>query len=260
MSRISFLLILILAVASLPVINNWLSNRSQMLSDDYIGEKLDNYISRNFDKIVKTLKEESIKSSYAARDNVTKSKISQYKDQIFDLTYPYSGNENSSVIAVGFFDYSCGYCKTIKDDIKQLINDGKIKYIFRDAPILGNDSLRAAKSALAVYFIDKEKYFDFHYSALSHKGGFSDESILDIVKSIGINEDDFNNSMKNNADKIEQMINGSKLLVRDLGLGGTPFLIIGDSLFLGATDLNVLRKKVDELSRKQKLASAINLL
>ena len=57
MSRISFLLILIIVIASLPIINNWLSNRSQMLSDDYIGEKLDNYISRNFDKIVKTLKD-----------------------------------------------------------------------------------------------------------------------------------------------------------------------------------------------------------
>ncbi|MHC3930962.1 UNVERIFIED_CONTAM: hypothetical protein LBW92_00555 [Wolbachia endosymbiont of Nasonia longicornis] len=44
MSRISFLLILIIAIASLPIINNWLSNRSQMLNDDYIGEKLDNYI------------------------------------------------------------------------------------------------------------------------------------------------------------------------------------------------------------------------
>ncbi|GFR13292.1 dsbA-like disulfide oxidoreductase [Trichonephila clavata] len=89
-----------------------------MLSDDYIGEKLDNYISRNFDKIVKTLKRSRLKVVYAARDNVTKSKISQYKDQIFDLTYPYSGNENSSVIAVGFLDYSCGHCKAIKNDIK----------------------------------------------------------------------------------------------------------------------------------------------
>ncbi|WP_264719114.1 DsbA family protein [Wolbachia endosymbiont (group A) of Lasioglossum morio] len=251
MSRISFLLILILAVASLPVINNWLSHRGQTLTDDQISTRLDDYISRNFDKIVKTLKEESIKSSYAARDNVTKSKISQYKDEIFDLTYPYSGNENSSVIAVGFLDYSCGHCKAIKNDIKQLINDGKIKYIFRDAPILGNASLKAAKSALAVYFLDKEKYFDFHHAALSHKGEFSDESILDIVKNIGIDEDDFNDSIKDNADKIEQMINNSRLLVRDLGVGGTPFLIIGDSLFVGATDLNVLRKKVDELSHKQ---------
>ncbi|ACN96011.1 MULTISPECIES: DsbA family protein [unclassified Wolbachia] len=251
MSRISFLLILILAVASLPVINNWLSHRGQTLTDDQISTRLDDYISRNFDKIVKTLKEESIKSSYAARDNVTKSKISQYKDEIFDLTYPYSGNENSSVIVAGFLDYSCGYCKAMKNDIKQLINDGKIKYIFRDAPILSNASLKAAKSALAVYFLDKEKYFDFHHAALSHKGEFSDESILDIVKNIGIDEDDFNDSIKDNADKIEQMINNSRLLVRDLGVGGTPFLIIGDSLFVGATDLNVLRKKVDELSHKQ---------
>lgn len=79
MSRISFLLILIIVIASLPIINNWLSNRSQVLNDEYIGERLDNYISRNFDKIIKTLREESIKSSYAARDNAAKGKILQYK-------------------------------------------------------------------------------------------------------------------------------------------------------------------------------------
>nr|WP_245970193.1 DsbA family protein [Wolbachia endosymbiont of Bemisia tabaci] len=95
--------------------------------------------------------------------------------------------------------------------------------------------------------MDKEKYLDFHYAALDHRGEFSDETILGIVKNIGVNENDFNNSMKNNADKIEQMINNSKLLVRDLGVGGTPFLIIGDSLFVGKTDLNILRKKVDGL-------------
>ncbi len=244
MSKIPFLLIFIFAVASLPVINNWLSHRSQVLNDDYISERLDDYISKNFDKIIKTLREESAKGSYA---NAIKSKISQHKNEIFDSAYPYSGNENSNVIAVGFFDYSCGYCKAMKDDVKQLINDGKVKYIFRDAPTLGNNSLKAAKGALATYFIDKEKYLDFHYAALSHRGEFSNETILGIVKNIGINEDDFNNSMKDNADKIEQMINNSKLLVRDLGVGGTPFLIIGDSLFVGTTDLNVLRKKVDEL-------------
>ncbi|WP_353274379.1 DsbA family protein [Wolbachia endosymbiont (group B) of Hofmannophila pseudospretella] len=244
MSKIPFLLIFIFAVASLPVINNWLSHRSQVLNDDHIGERLDDYISKNFDRVLKALREESAKNSYA---NAIKSKISQHKDEIFDYTYPYSGNENSNVIAVGFFDYSCGYCKAIKNDIKQLINDGKIKYIFRDAPILGNNSLKAAKAALATYFIDKEKYLDFHYAALDHRGEFSDKTILGIVKNIGINEDDFNNSMKSNADKIEQMINNSKLLVSELGVGGTPFVIIGDSLFVGKTDLNILRKKVDEL-------------
>lgn len=248
MARISFLLVLALLIASLPMIYNWFSSRKIAdLDEDYIDRKLDNYINNNIDKIVETIRE---KSQHAARDNMVKNKISQYKEKIFDLTYPYFGSKESNVIAVGFFDYACGYCKLIKNDIKQLINDGKVKYIFRDAPILGNNSLRAARSALAVYFINKEKYLDFHYAALNHRGEFSDSDILNIVQSIGINENDFYNSMKNNADKINQMINNSKTLVRDLGVGGTPFLILGDSLFVGATDLNVLRSKVDELSSK----------
>ncbi|WP_168464057.1 DsbA family protein [Wolbachia endosymbiont of Ctenocephalides felis wCfeT] len=244
MSRIPFLFIFIILIASLPVINNWLSNRGQTLSDDYIGERVDSYISRNFDRIINALQEKN------NRTNAFRNKILQYKDQVFDQAYPHAGNENSDIIAVGFFDYSCGYCKAIKDDVKQLINDGKVKYIFRDSPIFGNNSLKAARSALAVYFIDKEKYLDFHYAALKHTREFSDNVILNIVKSIGISESDFNSSMKDNADKIEQMIDSSKLLVRDLGVGGTPFVVIGDSLFIGATDLSVLRNKVNELSKK----------
>lgn len=246
MPRVLLLLVFIIIIASLPIINNWLLNsRKVALDDDYISKELDSYMDRNLDKIIENIQE---KSKYAARDNMFKNKISQYKDEIFDLAYPYFGNEGSHIIAVGFFDYSCGHCKAIKDDIKQLIGDGKIKYVFRDTPILGDGSLKAAKSALAVYFIDKKKYFDFHHAALSYKENFSDDSILDIIQDIGISKRDFNNSMKNNMSKIEQMINNSRLLVRNLGVGGTPFLIIGDSLFVGVTDLSILRKKVDELS------------
>nr|WP_246209914.1 DsbA family protein [Wolbachia endosymbiont of Atemnus politus] len=113
-----------------------------------------------------------------------------------------------------------------------MINDGKVMFIFRDTPLLGNNPLKAETSALAVYFFDKDKYLDFHYAAVNHRGEFSDENILGIVKGIGINENDFNNSMTDNSDKIEQMINNSKLLVSELAVGGTPFLIIGDSLFV----------------------------
>nr|WP_255453412.1 hypothetical protein [Wolbachia endosymbiont of Atemnus politus] len=68
------------------MINNWLSHRSQTLSDDHRGERLDDHISRNFDKIIKTLREESIKSSYAARNNATKGKILQYNSTPLILT------------------------------------------------------------------------------------------------------------------------------------------------------------------------------
>ncbi|WP_246214399.1 thioredoxin domain-containing protein [Wolbachia endosymbiont of Dirofilaria (Dirofilaria) immitis] len=64
-------------------------------------------------------------------------------------------------------------------------------------------------------------------------GEFSNKTISNIMKNIWINESGFDNSMKNNVDKIEQAINNSKLLVKGLEVGDTPFLIIGDSLFVG---------------------------
>ncbi len=210
------------------------------VSDKYIEQVLYDYIDKNIDKIV-----ERIIENMREKGN-EENKIARYKDFIFDFSYPNTGNENSQVVVAGFFDYSCGYCKLIKDNIKQLINDNKIKYIFRDVPILGNASLKVAKSALAVYFVDQSKYFDFHYAALDSKSTLSDSDILNIVKNMGMSEDEFNYSMKNNKDKIEQMLNNSTRLVTDLGAGGVPFIIIGSDLFVGVTDLSILRKAVDK--------------
>ncbi|OEY86470.1 disulfide bond formation protein DsbA [Wolbachia pipientis] len=230
-------------ISVVVIVVTQLSPKQKIVTDQYtdqhIERRIHDYIDKNTDKIVEKLIENIRERGDGS------GRIAHYKNEIFDFTYPYIGNEESNVVAVGFFDYSCGYCKTIKDNVKQLINDGKIKYIFRDAPILGDNSLKVAKSALAVYFIDREKYFDFHYAALSHKGTFSNDDILNIVRNIGINENDFYHSMENNQNKIEPMLNNSIRLIRDLGVGGIPFIVIGDSLFEGTTDLNILRKKID---------------
>ncbi len=210
------------------------------VSDKHVEQVLYDYIDKNIDKIV-----ERIIENMRGKGN-EENKIARYKDLIFDFSYPHTGNENGQVVVAGFFDYSCGYCKLVKDHIKQLINDNKIKYIFRDVPILGDVSLKVAKSALAVYFIDESKYFDFHYAALDSKSTLSDSDILKVVKNVGITEDEFNYSMENNKEKIEEMLNNSTRLVTDLGAGGVPFIIIGNDLFVGVTDLSILRKAVDK--------------
>ncbi|MBV0899559.1 MAG: DsbA family protein [Wolbachia endosymbiont of Fragariocoptes setiger] len=245
MSKLPLLLAFTIIIAALPIINNWLSIKDKALSDDYIDERVEAYIDKNMSKIIN-----GIEKKDKLRNNAPKSRISQYTERLLDPSYPYSGNKESKIVVIGFFDYSCGYCKIMKDDTKQLIKDGKIKYIFRDTPILSEYSLEAARSALAVYFIDREKYFDFYYAALSHNGGLSQHDILNIVNSIEIDENDFHNSMLTNSDKIEKMINENRLLMRDLGISGTPFVVIDYSVFVGATDLATLRKKVDQIQRR----------
>ncbi|WP_408647415.1 DsbA family protein [Wolbachia endosymbiont of Pentidionis agamae] len=263
--RMFLLLALILLVASLPIINNWLSGymrnskesikERDILDDSYLDKKLDDYISRNIDKIVDNIQDNLIKNRLALKEKETKDNIEKHKNELHNLFYPHFGNENSNVIVIEFFDYSCVYCKRIKNDVQQLINDGKIKYIFRDIPILGKYSFKAAQSALAIYFIDSSKYLDFHNSLLSCNDELSDIVILNIVESIGVNKNDFYKSMEKHKDKINQMIYDSKLLAKKLSIEGTPSLIIGNSLFVGATDLNILRDKVDELNSLNKTLS-----
>ncbi len=241
MLRILFLLTIIIVVASLPIISNqFLTQDKKSLDKESIEQIVDNYINNNPDKILDAI-------DRFHRDSSKNELSSFYKDELSDFSYPTAGNKDSKIIAVEFFDYTCRYCKLIKDDIKQLIADNTVRYVFRDLPILGNDSLRAARAALAVHFISSDKYVDFYNAALSYNGSFTESAIFEIIKSIGISEDDFNNALNQNSDKIDAMIAKSKRLAEDLHIGGTPAIIIGDSLFIGATDLATLRNKVNEL-------------
>ena len=60
------------------------------------------------------------------------------------------GNPTGDITIVEFFDYNCPYCKTAAKDLQDLIkSDENIKFIPREWPILNNNSVIAAKAALA---------------------------------------------------------------------------------------------------------------
>lgn len=245
MLRILLLLGIIVGVASLPIISDrFFTQNKKLLDKESIEQIVDDYISRNPNKILDSI-------SRMQRDNAKREWNEIYqdnKDKLVDFSYPTAGNKDSKVVAVEFFDYACGYCKKMKDDVKQLIADGAVKYIFRDLPILGDNSLRAARAALAVHFIDNNKYFDFYDAALSYNGPLADDAIYEIVKNIGIDSSNFDDSLNKNADKIDVMIGKSRELANNLGINGIPVTIIGDNLFVGATDYAKLRSEIKKLT------------
>ena len=75
------------------------------------------------------------------------------------------GNPSGDVTIVEFFDYNCPYCKTAAKDLQTLIRvDGNIKFIPREWPILNNNSVIAAKAALAS--VAQGKYKEFHWGLM----------------------------------------------------------------------------------------------
>ena len=247
MLRILFLLSLVILVASFPLINNWLSNNSSKptTDKDTIISVIEEYISSYPQKVIDLL---TMGQAKIEKEELSEN-IKKYKSEIEDASYPSAGNKESKVLLVEFFDYSCGYCKMMFEDMKQIIKDNNVRVIFRDFPILGEPSLKAVRAALAVYFINSDKYLDFYYAALNYKQQFNDDSILDIVTSIGVSEEEFKASLAKNSELIDKMIESTKDLAQKINIRGTPAIIVGNTFIGGATDLSTLRSKIEEQSK-----------
>jgi len=181
------------------------------------------------------------KSAEALKNNLDKI--------VKDPTSPTAGNLKGDVTIVEFFDYSCGYCKMAQPTVLKLLGEDKnVKFIYKELPILGDGSVAASKAALAS--VAQGKYHQLHDALMSNKGQLTDESVLAIAKSVGINTDKLKKDMTD--PKIENTIKANHDLAQMLGFQGTPTFIIGDKLFPGAMPYEKLTAAVAQVREEAK--------
>lgn len=170
---------------------------------------------------------------------------------------PYIGDENAPVTIALWTDYQCPWCKAfevptansipvIPDLVKNYVNTGKLRIIFKDYQFLGQDSLTAAIYARAVWDLYPDKYFEWRtamYNAQDgENSGFGDQtSIVALTKTIsGIDESKIEKDVETNKAKYQQAIiddlnSGSKF-----GVSGTPTVgapLLGDGSYIGLSQI-----------------------
>lgn len=159
------------------------------------------------------------------------------------------GNPKGDVTVVEFFDYNCGYCKSMFPDMIELIkSDGKIRLVMKELPILGPNSVTAAKAALASR--NQHKYSEFHQALLGYKGPVNDAVITVVAKNVGLNVDQLKEDMKN--PDYDAIIDANKDLARALNVTGTPALLIGDAYIGGAVNKERLADYIADARKKKK--------
>jgi protein-disulfide isomerase len=127
-----------------------------------------------------------------------------------DPDSPVAGNPAGDVTVVEFFDYRCPYCKKAAPDVVELLkSDGNIRLVNREWPILGPESVFAARAALAAR--EQGKYLEFHDRVMG------------------------------------QQQDGTMRLAEALGINGTPAFIVGDQLIPGVAPLEVLQALVERV-------------
>src|SRR5260370_4607179 len=73
-----------------------------------------------------------------------------------DPDIPAAGNANGDITIVEYFDYQCPYGRKVEPELRQVVqDDGKVRLVLKDWPILGPVSVVAARMALASRYQDK---------------------------------------------------------------------------------------------------------
>ncbi len=145
------------------------------------------------------------------------------------------GNPDGNVTLVEFFDYNCGYCRASLPIIEQLIErDPKVRVVFRELPILAEESRDAARASLAA--AAQGRFVPFH-NALYAAGPVTADSIAAAARTAGVD-------LSKIPDDADTEIAGNIGLATKLGISGTPAWVVGDRVLSGALPLDRLQDAV----------------
>lgn len=159
-----------------------------------------------------------------------------------DPDSPQIGPADAPVTLVEFLDYQCGYCKKMFPILHELAERrDDLRIVFKDLPFLGPKSRVAARAALAAQ--RQDAYYAFHEAVMTMRGQLSKARLLDVAASLGLDVDRLERDMADPA--IDARIDGNVALARALGIGGTPALVVGETLIPGAVGYDQLARLVD---------------
>jgi protein-disulfide isomerase len=172
-----------------------------------------------------------------------KTAVKENAEAIFNSATDLSlGNPQGKTVVVEFFDYNCGYCKRAVSDMDAIIKaNPDVRFVLKEFPILGQDSVDAHKVSFAFKLIAPEKYGDFHRALMT--GEHSNEArAIEVAKSLGVTEEAIRAKMAETPH--DDSVREAYRLAQQLGITGTPSYILGDEAVFGAVGESELAQKI----------------
>jgi protein-disulfide isomerase len=155
----------------------------------------------------------------------------------------WEGAADADVTLVEFFDYACGYCRASIADVDRLLaEDKKLKVVYRDMPVLGEDSLAAARLSVAAAMAGK---FNAMHKPLYKAGRPSVSNVEAARRQAGVDKNAISNP------QVDQQLALNLKLQRDLDLSGTPAWVVGNKVLVGAVGYDALKAAIAEARTKK---------
>ena len=143
-----------------------------------------------------------------------------------DPDIPAAGNIDGDITIVEYFDYQCPYCRKLEPELRQVVqDDGKVRLVLKDWPVLGPVSVIAARMALASKFQDK--YIQAHEALIGVNSKLTEPRMRELLAGAGIDVDRLDRDLVTNAKAIDAIIARNNDQATAFGFKGTPSFIVG---------------------------------
>jgi protein-disulfide isomerase len=168
-----------------------------------------------------------------------------------DPDVPVSGNAAGDITIVEWFDYQCPYCRKLEPELRQVVqDDGKVRLVLKDWPILGTVSVVAARMALACKFQDK--YSQAHDALIGVNSKLTEPRINELLAGAGIDVDRVKHDLASNAKTIDAILARNNDQATAFGFRGTPSFIVGKFRVPGALTIAEFEQVIAD-ARKAKM-------
>ena len=166
--------------------------------------------------------------------------------ELFEDDYSFvGGNKNGEIRLVEFIDYKCSYCKENHKIIWNILKGNPdVKFIVKEFPILGQQSVLAAKALLAILLNDNNAiYKNFSDMLIKYPGPVNETILRTFAKRAGSSIENLGSAM--DTEQVNVILDKNAALAKSLGIQGTPSFVIEDQIIRGFISENDFQKLVE---------------
>jgi protein-disulfide isomerase len=208
---------------------------------------LRDYLTKNPEVMLDALQAAKDKMEGESRDKASAALATRRHEIFDDPDAPVAGNPKGDVSLAEFFDYRCPYCKQVVPAIEALLaEDRQLRFVYKEFPVLGPDSVTAARAALAAR--KQGKYDAMHRALMGVKGQINEAAVFKLASSVGLDLERLKRDMA--APDIDRMLKANANLAAALDIRGTPGFVIGNEIVPGAISLDALKQLIDAARHK----------
>jgi protein-disulfide isomerase len=169
-------------------------------------------------------------------------------DALFNDGYSWvGGNPDGDLTIVEFMDYRCGYCRRAFEEVNALLNaDGNIRFIVKEFPILGDQSVLSAQFAIAVKDLHgDEAYHGVHDALMTMASDVTPDTLARLAETFGLDVAPVFERMQ--SPEVAAIITRNRELGQRMQITGTPTFVFGGQMVRGYVPLDQMKLIVEQV-------------